>query len=50
MASGIRRSLPAAMLLYQIRQLDIDNPQNCLKLFRLNRETGLLVAFALALG
>jgi len=43
-------ALPAASFAYQILTLDIDNPQNCLRLFRLNRETGLLVALALALG
>ena len=42
--------LPAALFAYQIHTIDIDNPKNCLKLFRLNRETGLLVALALALG
>jgi len=43
-------ALPAASFAYQILTLDIDNPQNCLRLFRLNRETCLLVALALALG
>jgi 4-hydroxybenzoate polyprenyltransferase len=30
-------------LAWQLRQLDIDNPENCLKLFRSNRDAGLLV-------
>jgi 4-hydroxybenzoate polyprenyltransferase len=42
--------LPAAMFAYQLQQLNIDDPRNCLRLFRLNREAGLLVALALALG
>jgi 4-hydroxybenzoate polyprenyltransferase len=42
--------LPAALFAYQIWRLDIDDPRSCLRLFRLNRETGLLVALALALG
>ena len=42
--------LPAAALAYQIRRLDIDDPANCLTLFRLNREMGVLVALVLALG
>ncbi len=43
-------ALPAVSLLYQLITLDIDDPARCLRLFRLNRETGLLVALALALG
>ena len=43
-------ALPALMFAYQLVRLDIDNPRNCLWLFRLNREAGLLVALALALG
>lgn len=43
-------ALPAASLVYQLGALDIDNPARCLRLFRLNRETGLLVALALAIG
>ena len=43
-------SLPGAMFAYQLMQLDIDDPRMCLRLFRLNREAGLLVALALALG
>jgi 4-hydroxybenzoate polyprenyltransferase len=42
--------LPAALLASQIRQLDPADPATCLKLFRLNRETGLAVAAALLLG
>jgi 4-hydroxybenzoate polyprenyltransferase len=42
--------LPAALLASQIRQLDPADPATCLKLFRLNRETGVAVAAALLLG
>ncbi|MGB8602056.1 MAG: 4-hydroxybenzoate octaprenyltransferase [Rhizomicrobium sp.] len=37
-------------LLWQQRRLDIDNPALCLKLFRTNRDTGALIAIALALS
>ena len=40
----------AAHLLWQIRTLDIDEPENCLARFRSNRETGLLVMIALLAG
>jgi 4-hydroxybenzoate polyprenyltransferase len=33
-------------LLGQVRKLDINDPENCLRLFRSNRETGALVALA----
>jgi 4-hydroxybenzoate polyprenyltransferase len=33
-------------LLWQVRTLDIDNPQRCLKLFRANRDTGAMIAAA----
>ncbi len=42
--------LPAALLGYQVAALDIDDPGGCLRLFRLNRETGLAVALALLIG
>jgi 4-hydroxybenzoate polyprenyltransferase len=35
-------------LLWQIRRLDIDDPALCLRLFRANRDTGLIVALFLA--
>ncbi len=35
-----------AHLLWQVRSLDIDNPDQCLKLFRANRDTGALMAAA----
>ena len=43
-------ALAAALLASQIVRLDIDNPALCLRLFKLNREVGLLVAVAIALG
>ncbi len=43
-------ALPAATMLWQVRRLDIHDPAGCLRLFRLNRETGLAVAAALLLG
>ena len=42
--------LPAALLGYQVMALNIDDPAGCLRLFRLNRETGLAVALALLVG
>jgi len=42
--------LPAALLAFQVRRLEISNPGRCLALFRFNRETGLAVALALLLG
>ncbi len=41
---------PAALLLWQIIRLDINDPSRCLALFKLNRETGLLVALAILAG
>lgn len=43
-------TLPAALLLFQIIRLDIDNPQRCLNLFHLNREVGLTIALAILVG
>ena len=37
-------------LLWQLRQLDIDNPENCLKLFRANRDAGLIPALFFAIA
>ena len=37
-----------AHLLWQVKRLDIDSPANCLAIFRANRETGALIALALA--
>jgi 4-hydroxybenzoate polyprenyltransferase len=37
-------------MLWQMRKLDIDNPDICLDLFRSNRDTGLLGALFLAIG
>ncbi|MBS0560418.1 MAG: 4-hydroxybenzoate octaprenyltransferase [Proteobacteria bacterium] len=43
-------ALPAALLAWQVRVLDIDDPALCLRLFRANREAGLAVAAALLAG
>ncbi|GAA0531245.1 4-hydroxybenzoate polyprenyltransferase [Rhizomicrobium palustre] len=37
-------------LMWQVRQLDIDDSAKCLKLFRANRDTGALIAAALILS
>ncbi len=42
--------LPAALLFTQVAQLDIANPATCLRLFKLNRETGLAIAATLIAG
>jgi 4-hydroxybenzoate polyprenyltransferase len=39
-----------AHMLWQVRRLDINSPDNCLRLFRSNRETGALIALAFALA
>jgi 4-hydroxybenzoate polyprenyltransferase len=39
-----------ALLVRQVRSLDVNDPVRCLALFRSNREVGLLVAAAIALG
>ncbi len=36
-----------AHMVWQVRRLDIDDPENCLTVFRSNRETGALIALAL---
>ena len=41
---------PAATLAWQIIRLDINDPARCLSLFKLNRETGLLIALAIVAG
>jgi 4-hydroxybenzoate polyprenyltransferase len=43
-------ALPAALLAWQVTRLDIHDPALCLRLFKANREAGLAVALALALG
>jgi 4-hydroxybenzoate polyprenyltransferase len=43
-------ALPAGLLAWQVRALDIDNPALCLRLFRANREVGLAVGLAILLG
>ncbi len=43
-------ALPAALLAWQVRTLDIDDPAGCSRRFHLNRETGLLVAAAILVG
>jgi 4-hydroxybenzoate polyprenyltransferase len=42
--------LPAFMLAWQIFRLDINDPALCLRLFKANREVGLAVGLAIALG
>jgi 4-hydroxybenzoate polyprenyltransferase len=39
-----------AHMLWQVRTLDIDNSDRCLKLFRANRDTGALIAAALLIS
>ena len=36
-----------AHMMWQVKTLDIDDPAGCLKLFRANRDTGLLIALAM---
>jgi 4-hydroxybenzoate polyprenyltransferase len=43
-------TVPAGLLAWQVKTLDIDDPAGCLRLFRANREVGLAVAGAIALG
>jgi 4-hydroxybenzoate polyprenyltransferase len=42
--------LPAALMAQQVGQLDIKDPATCLRLFKLNRGTGLAVVVALVAG
>jgi len=41
---------PAAVLTWQVRTLDIDDPAGCLSRFKINREVGLLIAAAILVG
>jgi len=43
-------AMPAALLLHQVAELNIQDPGACLILFKLNRETGLLAALAILIG
>jgi 4-hydroxybenzoate polyprenyltransferase len=43
-------ALPAAHFAWQVRRLDIHDPGLCLRLFKSNRDAGLLIALALLLG
>jgi 4-hydroxybenzoate polyprenyltransferase len=43
-------ALPAALLAWQVRALDINDPGRCLRLFRANREVGLAVGLAILIG
>ncbi len=38
--------LAGAHLLWQVKKLDIESPENCLRVFRSNREAGALIALA----
>jgi 4-hydroxybenzoate polyprenyltransferase len=37
-------------MVWQMRQLDVDNPASCLKIFRANRDAGLIAALFLAVA
>jgi len=43
-------AVPAAMLAWQVRRLDIHDPALCLRLFKANREVGLVIALAFLIG
>ena len=43
-------ALPAGLLAWQVRALDIHDPGLCLRLFRANREVGLAVGLAFLIG
>jgi len=43
-------ALPAALLIWQVMTIDIDDPAGCSRRFHLNREAGLLVAAAILAG
>lgn len=42
--------LPGALFAWQAWRLDVNDPANCLRLFKLNREAGLVAALAILLG
>ena len=42
--------LPGVLLAWQVWRLDVNDPAGCLRLFKLNRETGLAAALAILLG
>jgi 4-hydroxybenzoate polyprenyltransferase len=42
--------LAGAHMLWQVRKLDVDSPDACLKLFRANRDTGALIAAAFVIS
>jgi 4-hydroxybenzoate polyprenyltransferase len=42
--------LPGAVFAWQVVRLDVDDPAGCLRLFKLNREAGLLVGLAIVAG
>jgi 4-hydroxybenzoate polyprenyltransferase len=42
--------LPALLLAYQVASIDIRDPAGCLRLFQANRDVGLAVALAFAVG
>jgi 4-hydroxybenzoate polyprenyltransferase len=46
----IALALPAGLLVWQVRRIDIDDPGLCLALFNSNREVGLAVGLAIVLG
>jgi 4-hydroxybenzoate polyprenyltransferase len=48
--SWVVMALPAALMFTQVAKLDIADPAACLRLFKLNRETGLAVAAMLIAG
>jgi 4-hydroxybenzoate polyprenyltransferase len=43
-------AVPAAMLFWQVKRLDIHDPALCLRLFKANREVGLVIALAFLIG
>lgn len=43
-------AMPGAVLAFQLAELDTEDPGHCLMLFKLNREVGLLGAFAILIG
>jgi 4-hydroxybenzoate polyprenyltransferase len=42
--------IAGAQMLWQARNLEVDQPENCLRLFRSNRDTGALIAAAILLA